>query len=61
MRNIFLISNNAVDLSAKARNIIVKFNYNSLMPHSKNILISNVYSFDVIEFTIKDRKSQRIA
>ena len=61
MRNIFLISNNAVDLLAKARNIIVNFNHNSLMPHSKNNLLSNVYSFDAIEFTIKDRKSQRIA
>ena len=60
-RNIFLIPNNAVDRSAKARNIIVNFNYNSLRPHSNNTLLSNVYSFDAIEFTITDRKSQRVA
>ena len=57
-RNIFLIPNNGVDRSAKARNIIVNFNCNSLRPHSNNILLSNVYSFDAIEFTIKDRNSQ---
>ena len=53
-RNIFLIPDNADDRSAKARNIIFNFNYNSLRPHSNNISLSNVCSFDAKEFAITD-------
>ena len=50
-RNIFLISDNAV-----ARNfIIIIFNFSSQRRHLNCIFLSNVYSFDTMEFAMKHK------
>ena len=38
---------------AVARNFIVIFNFSSQRPHSNYIFLSNVYSFDTMEFSMK--------
>ena len=47
-RNIFLIPDDAV-----ARNLIIIFNFSSQRPHLNYIFLSNVYSFDTMEFSMK--------
>ena len=50
-RNIFLIPDNAV-----ARNfIIIIFNFSSQRRHLNCIFLSNVYSFDTMEFAMKHK------
>ena len=49
-RNIFLIPDDAV-----ARNVIIIFNFSSQRPHLNYIFLSNVYSFDTIEFSMKHK------
>ena len=47
-QNIFLIPDDAV-----AGNLIIIFNFSSQRPHMNYIFLSNVYSFDTIEFSMK--------
>ena len=47
-QNIFLIPDDAV-----ARNLIIIFNFSSQRPHLNYIFLSNVYSFDTMEFSMK--------
>ena len=47
-RDIFLIPYDAV-----ARNLIIIFNFSSQRPHLNYIFLSNVYSFDTMEFSMK--------
>ena len=49
-RNIFLIPDDAV-----ARNLIIIFNFSSQRPHLNYIFLSNVYSFDTMEFSKKHK------
>lgn len=49
-RNIFLIPDDAV-----ARNLIIIFNFSSQRPHLNYIFLSNVYSFDTMEFSMKHK------
>ena len=49
-RNIFLIPDDAV-----ARNLIIIFNFSSQRPHLNYIFLSNVYSFDTMEFFMKQK------
>ena len=49
-RNIFPIPDDAV-----ARNLIIIFNFNSQRPHLNHIFLSNVYSFDTMEFSMKHK------
>ena len=49
-QNIFLIPDDAVP-----RNLIIIFNFSSQRPHLKYIFLSNVYSFDTMEFSIKHK------
>ena len=49
-RNIILIPDDAV-----ARNLIVTFNFSSWRPHLNYIFLSNVYSFDTMEFSMKHK------
>ena len=47
-RNIFLIPDDTV-----AQNLIIIFNLSSQRPHLNYIFLSNVYSFDTMEFSMK--------
>ena len=49
-RNIFLIPNDAV-----AQNLIIVYNFSSQRPHLNYLFLSNVYSFDTIEFSMKHK------
>ena len=49
-RNITLIPDDAV-----ARNLIIIFNFSSQRPHLNYIFLSNVYSFDTMEFSMKHK------
>ena len=49
-RNIFLISDDTV-----ARNLIIIFNFSSQRPHLNYMFLSNVYSFDTMEFSMKHK------
>ena len=49
-QNIFLIPDDAV-----AGNLIIIFNFRSQRPHMNYILLSNVYSFDTIQFSMKHK------
>ena len=49
-RNIFLIPDDAV-----ARNLIIISNFSSQKPHLNDIFLSNVYSFDTMEFSMKHK------
>ena len=49
-QNIFLIPDDAV-----ARNLIIIFNFRSQRPHMNHIFLSNVYSFDTIQFCMKHK------
>ena len=49
-RNIFLIPDDAV-----ARNLIIIFNFSSQRPDLNYIFLSNVYSFDTMEFSMKNK------
>ena len=49
-RNIFLIPDDAV-----AWNLIIIFNFSSQRPHLNYIFLSNVYSFDTMEFSMKQK------
>ena len=49
-RNTFLIPDDAV-----ARNLIIIFNFSSQRPHLNYIFLSNVYSFDTMEFSMKHK------
>ena len=49
-RNIFLRPDDAV-----ARNLIIIFNFSSQRPHLNYIFLSNVYSFDTMEFSMKHK------
>ena len=48
--NIFLIPDDAV-----ARNLIIVYNFSSQRPHLNYLFLSNVYSFDTIEFSMKHK------
>ena len=48
--NIFLIPDDTV-----ARNLIIIFNFSSQRPHLNYIFLSNVYSFDTMEFSMKHK------
>ena len=49
-QNIFLIPDDAV-----ARNLIIIFIFSSQRPHLNYIFLSNVYSFDTMEFSMKHK------
>ena len=49
-RNIFLIPGDAV-----AQNLIIVYNFSSQRPHLNYVSLSNVYSFDSIEFSMKHK------
>ena len=49
-RNIFLIPDDAV-----AWNLLIIFNFISQRPHLNYIFLSNVYSFDTMEFSMKHK------
>ena len=49
-QNIFLIPDEAV-----ARNLIIIFIFSSQRPHLNYIFLSNVYSFDTMEFSMKHK------
>ena len=49
-QNIFLIPDDTV-----ARNLIIIFNFSSQRPHLNYIFLSNVYSFDTMEFSMKHK------
>ena len=49
-RNIFLIPDDAV-----ARNLVIVYNFSSQKPHLNYLFLSNVYSFDAIEFSMKHK------
>ena len=49
-RNIFLIPDDAV-----ARKLIIVYNFSSQRPHLNYPFLSNVYSFDAIEFSMKHK------
>ena len=40
---------------AAARNLIIIFNFSSQRPHLNYIFLSNVYSFDTMEFSKKHK------
>ena len=40
---------------AVARNLIIIFNFSSQRPHLNYIFLSNVYSFDTMEFSMKHK------
>ena len=48
--NKFLIPDDAV-----ARNLIIVYNISSQRPHLNYLFLSNVYSFDTIEFSMKHK------
>ena len=48
MRNTFLIPDDALAL-----NLIIIFNFSSQRPYLNYIFLSNVYSFDTMEFSMK--------
>ena len=50
MQNIFLIPDDAV-----VRNLIIIFIFSSQRPHLNYVFLSNVYSFDTMEFSMKDK------
>ena len=50
-RNIFLIPPD----DAVTRNLIIIFNFSSQRPHLNYIFLSNVYSFDTMEFSMKHK------
>ena len=50
-RQIFLL----IPDDAVARNLIIIFNFSSQRPHLNYIFLSNVYSFDTIEFSMKHK------
>ena len=49
-RNIFLFPDDAV-----TRNLIIIFNFSSQRPNLNYIFLSNVYSFDAMEFSMKHK------
>ena len=49
-RNIFLIPDDAV-----ARNLIIILNFSSQRPHLNYIFLSNVYSYDTMELSMKHK------
>ena len=49
-RNIFLIPDDAV-----ARNLTIVYNFSSQRPRLNYLFLSNVYSFDTIEFSMKHK------
>ena len=49
-RNIFLIPNDAV-----AQNLIINYNFSSQRLHLNYLFLSNAYSFDTIEFSMKNK------
>ena len=49
-RNIFLIPGDAV-----AQNLIIVYNFSSQRTHLNYLFLSNVYSFDTIEFSMKHK------
>ena len=48
--NIFLIPNDAV-----AQNLIIAYNFSSQRPHLNYLFLSYVYSFDTMEFSMKQK------
>ena len=49
-RNIFLIPDDTV-----AQNLIIIFNFSSQRPHLNYIFLSNIHSFDTMEFSMKHK------